>query len=303
MPSLKERADERRKEIPPVEAKVHELEEKDRRLQHAESEAAVDSELMQLWWDDYPKERWVTNPLYFQMPAAVRRRMPQTIMTCRLDGPSVEVAMRLVDDAIATEEKGLEGTVYVDARGIKYDPKADPTGSGYGGYDESMREMASLLEKAKLDVVLEDTETLWPADSCPDCALYCGWYSLNHYIPSCKFRRGAVAWHLASLEAVSLRNPKTQWCGNLLKDGAAATLGAVAEPYTVAFPRPAEFFGFLVTGEYTLVECYSRSLMISSWMITLIGDPLYNPYKKSPRLKSSDVLPSPKRTSANGQPP
>jgi hypothetical protein len=29
-------------------------------------------------------------------------------------------------------------------------------------------------------------------------------------------------------------------------------------------------------------------------MTVLIGDPLYNPFKKNPRLKIADVVPSPK---------
>jgi hypothetical protein len=28
-------------------------------------------------------------------------------------------------------------------------------------------------------------------------------------------------------------------------------------------------------------------------MVALVGDPLYNPYAKAPKLKSSDVWPSP----------
>jgi hypothetical protein len=70
-------------------------------------------------------------------------------------------------------------------------------------------------------------------------------------------------------------------------------LGPVAEPYTIGFPKPAEFFGTLVTGEYTLVEAYWRTEMFASWMTVLIGDPLYNPYGKSPKLKIEQVLPSP----------
>ena len=73
------------------------------------------------------------------------------------------------------------------------------------------------------------------------------------------------------------------------------TLGPVSEPYTIGFPKPAEFFGFLVTGEYTLVECYAKTLIFTSWQTTLIGDPLYNPYKKNPVLKVADVKPSPAR--------
>jgi uncharacterized protein (TIGR03790 family) len=145
-----------------------------------------------------------------------------------------------------------------------------------------------------MPVVLDDKPALFAAGSCPDCALYCGWYSLGNYVDCCRFVPGAVAWHLASNEAGTLHDPKTkQWCKNLLERGAAATLGPVAEPYTVGFPKPAEFFGFLVTGKYTLVECYWKTQLFASWMTTLVGDPLYNPFKNNPQLKVEDVKPSP----------
>lgn len=292
---LKEELEKERVELAKADKQVHDLEEAVRLRKHVESEAAVDSELMFLWWNNYPKARWLVNPLYWQVPERIRRGSPPVEMTCRLDGPTPEIAMRLVDDSVAVEKEGLNGQVYVDARGIAFDPKADPAGTGYGGYDESMREMARLLgDEAHMPVLLDNHPELFRPYSCDDCALYCGWYSVSKYVPCCKFNRGAVAWHLASFEAVSLRNPQTQWCGNLLRDGAAATLGAVAEPYAVAFPKPPEFFGFLVTGEYTLAECFAKTTALSSWMITLIGDPLYNPYKHSPRLKLKQVLPSPK---------
>jgi hypothetical protein len=68
----------------------------------------------------------------------------------------------------------------------------------------------------------------------------------------------------------------------------------VAEPYTLGFPKPAEFFGFLVTGKYTLVECYSRTVVFNSWMTVLVGDPLYNPFARRPRLRPEQVRPSPR---------
>jgi uncharacterized protein (TIGR03790 family) len=254
----------------------------------------VDSELALLWHDAYELRRWQLNLLYFQAPEDVRKEQPPMLMTCRLDGPSVELVKRIIDQSVEVEAKGLEGKVYVDARGIKYNP-ADEPGFGYGGYDESMREMARLLEKeGKMSVTLDDKAELFAPDSCPECALYCGWYSLANYVPCCKFVRGAVAWHLASSEAVSLRDPKSKlWCKNLLENGAVATLGPVGEPYTIGFPKPAEFFGTLATGQYTLVETYWRTEMFASWMTVLVGDPLYNPYAKSPRLKIEQVKPSP----------
>jgi uncharacterized protein (TIGR03790 family) len=293
--SLQGRVEELKKEVAEMQKGIQELEQTAKRLGHEESTAAVDSELMLLWWPVYPTDRWLLNSLHWQMPAAMKRRAPSVVMTCRLDGPTPEIAKRLVADAVWAEERGLKGKVYVDARGIPYDQPTDATGTGYGGYDESMREMAALLKnEAKMEVKLDDTELLFDPHSCPDTALYCGWYAVRQYTPCCKLNRGSVAWHLASFEMVSLRNPQGQWCGNLLRDGACATIGPVAEPYSVAFPKPEEFFGFLVSGEYTLVECYARTTMLTSWMMCLVGDPLYNPYKNSPKLKSSAVWPSPK---------
>jgi hypothetical protein len=43
-----------------------------------------------------------------------------------------------------------------------------------------------------------------------------------------------------------------------------------------------------------LVETYSRTTYLTSWMTVLIGDPLYNPYKNSPMIIESLIEPSPK---------
>jgi len=259
-----------------------------------EATACVDSELSLLWWEDYELRGWQANLLNFQVSEKLRKEKPAIVMVSRLDGPTVAIAKGLVDQAVDVEKKGLKGKVYVDARGIGYNPK-DDTGYGYGGYDQSLREMAKLLDKeAKLDVTLDDKPALFASGSCPDCALYCGWYSLANYVDCCKFVPGAVAYHIASSEAVSLRNANSkQWCKCLLQDGVAATLGPVSEPYTIGFPKPAELFGFLVTGKYTLVECYYKTLLLNSWMTVLVGDPLYNPYASCSKLAPDQVKPSP----------
>ena len=284
----------RKKERTALEQKIHRLEQRVRWLSHSESHAALDSELSLLWHSGFDLRRWQLNLLYWQVGQAIRDGKPPMVMTARLDGPNAALVKRLIDRSIEIEAKGLQGKVYVDARNIRYDPKQDP-GFGYGGYDESLREMAKLLEKeAKMSVTLDNKPELFAPGSCPECALYCGWYSHAKFVDCCRFSPGAVAYHIASSEAVSLRNPKvTYWCKNLLEKGAVATLGPVAEPYTIGFPKPAEFFGFLVTGKYTLVECYWRTEILTSWMTVLIGDPLYNPYAKSPRLKPEQVKPSP----------
>jgi uncharacterized protein (TIGR03790 family) len=301
--AAKKKADELQKakaapaELLAAAKKANELEARRIILSYHESAAGVDSELMLLWWPKYPLARWVMNPLYWRASEGYRKATPPVVLTSRLDGPSPEIARRLVDDAVAVESRGLAGAVVIDARGIKFDPNnpSENGGYGYGGYDESMREAAKLLGGAGFAVTLDDKEQLLPAGSAKGVALYCGWYSLGKFVDCCEFVPGAVAWHLASSEAVTLRDPKsTLWCPNLLKKGVAATLGPVAEPYTVGFPKPEEFFGFLATGEFTLVECYARSTLFCSWMTVLVGDPLYNPFKKNPRLKPADVAPSPK---------
>jgi uncharacterized protein (TIGR03790 family) len=292
--SASDELDQRRKEKAATEKALTSLDARRKWLDYAQSEAALDSELALLWYDRYELRRWQLNLLYFQIPEEMRRGKPPMVMTARLDGPSVAVVKRMIDDAVETEAKGLSGKVYVDARGFRFDSKTDG-GHGYGGYDESMREMARLLQKeGRMEVVLDDKPELFSPGSCPECALYCGWYSLGNYVDCCRFVQGAIAWHLASSEAVTLHDPNTkQWCKNLLEKGAAATLGPVAEPYTAGFPKPAEFFGFLATGEFTLVECYWKTQLFASWMTTLVGDPLYNPFKKNPRLKVEQVKPSP----------
>jgi uncharacterized protein (TIGR03790 family) len=276
--------------------KLAELARRQKSLSDAESAASVDSELMLLWWPSYPLAQQVVNPLYWLAPASRRKSPAPVLMTARLDGPSPAIAKRLVDDALAAEATGLNGKAYIDARGIKYDPKKPgETGTGYEGYDESFRETAALLKKGGMTVVLDDTPALFKPGACPDCAIYTGWYQLANYVSSFTFVKGAIAWHLASSEATTLRDPKSRvWCPNLLKDGAAVTIGPVGEPYTVGFPKPEEFFGFVATGQYTLVECYAKTTLFASWMGVLVGDPLYKPFGKTPLAKVEDVKPSPK---------
>lgn len=180
-------------------------------------------------------------------------------------------------------------------RGINFDAKNPRDGTGYSGYDESFREMAKLFEKSMLPVKLDNAEKVLAPGSHKDVALYSGWYSHANFVDCCEYVPGAIAWHLASSEAVTLRNKDSKvWCPNLLKKGVAATIGPVAEPYTVGFPKPAEFFGFVASGEYTLVESYAKSILFCSWMTVLVGDPLYNPFAKNPQWKSTEVVPSPK---------
>jgi len=79
------------------------------------------------------------------------------------------------------------------------------------------------------------------------------------------------------------------WVRGMLDDGISATLGAVAEPYVQAFPQADDFFPLLMTGKLPLAEVYWKTTPWTSWMISMIGDPLYNPYKVNPALAVGDL--------------
>jgi uncharacterized protein (TIGR03790 family) len=184
----------------------------------------------------------------------------------------------------------MKGKVYLDARGMRYDPKQDPAGS-YGQFDQSLRNLAARLqEHTDLEVVLDDKSRLFQPGDCPQASIYCGWYSLARYVDAFEWSPGAVGYHLASLEATELRKPGSDvWCNAMLEDGITATLGPVAEPYLASFPLPDDFYSLLLTGRYTLVETFYRTKPSSSWQMVLVGDPLYNPFKGAPLLDQSQL--------------
>lgn len=257
-----------------------------------ETEASVDSELALLWWPDYPRGRWVVNTLNWQQRAEAERRVVhfeppwvyRTLMVSRIDAGDAVVARRMIDQAITIEKTGLKGKAYIDARGIKLD-------ASYGLYDEDLRKLARMLQNARgLNVVLDNRPALFQPGQCPQAILYCGWYSLRKYVPAFTFVPGAVGFHIGSFEAASLKGKgETGWCKRLLDDGVIATLGPVAEPYLTSFPPPSRFFGLLLTGRYTLAECYAYTLPFHSWMQMLLGDPLYRPFVSKPLLTVEQV--------------
>ncbi|UCG57509.1 MAG: TIGR03790 family protein [Phycisphaerales bacterium] len=240
------------------------------RITGKETDASVDSELSVLLFGIYDLYRWQPNMLRNTTQTAAFK----TLMLCRLDGPDYLTAKGLIDKAIAAEENGLQGAAYVDSRGII---KRDL----YGHFDQSLRDLAILTRsETKLLVKEERTEKLFAPGTCPQTAIYCGWYSLRKYVDAFDFVDGAIGYHIASFEAMDIRDPNsTQWCPAMLADGITATLGAVAEPYLHSFPEPRLFFMELYSGR-CLVEAFYRTKPFNSWQLLLIGDPLYRPFKK-----------------------
>jgi uncharacterized protein (TIGR03790 family) len=246
--------------------------------------AAVDSELTLVLAESYLEAKWLPNPFLFKFDqnSLIKQIRDNTIPVARLDGPTPSSAKRLVDDAILTEKNGLKGIFYIDARGITGSDK-DAT---YAEYDNSLRRLYDMIrEKGSMKVVFDDKPELFAEHSCPNAALYCGWYSLGKYVDSFNWLKGAVGFHVASSEASTLREKGSEvWCKRMLEEGVAATLGPVQEPYLDSFPSPDVFFPLLMTGKLPLIEVYYRSIPHLSWRQILIGDPLYTPFKKKPAI-------------------
>jgi hypothetical protein len=114
-----------------------------------------------------------------------------------------------------------------------------------------------------------------------DCALYFGWYTEKISGPFTQFdfafARGAVAVHIHSFSASTLRDEQANWAGPLVAKGATATIGNVYEPYLQLTSQLNIFSDRLLHG-FTFAESAYMSLQSVSWMSVMVGDPLYRPY-------------------------
>jgi len=255
------------------------------RINGKETHASVDSELSMVLFDSYELYRWQPNMLNDK----ARSQNSITLMVSRLDGPNYDIVKGLIDKAITTEKQGLKGIAYIDSRGLT-------SRDLYGHFDQSLRNLAGYLKsETEIRVVEERAAKLFSPGTCPQTALYCGWYSAGKYVDAFDFVDGAVGYHIGSYEAVNLRDPNSsQWCPSMLTDGITATLGPVSEPYLHAFPEPRDFFPKLYEGN-CLVEAYYRTKPLNSWQMVLIGDPLYRPFKVPPHKNLQSGILEPRK--------
>ena len=243
--------------------------------------AAVDSEISLALIKTYPLENWQLNPYFVGFRQQLEKlplKKEQILFVSRLDGSTPEIVRRMIDDSLYAEQHRLQGRAYFDAR---WPLPTETNLSGYASADASIHKAAELTDKlSSLPVHLDQRERLLQPGEAPQAALYCGWYSLGKYVDAFAWQRGAVGYHIASSEAITLKTKGSQvWCKRMLEDGVAATVGPVAEPYVQGFPVPELFFRFLLDGYYTLVESYFFSIQTLSWQMILLGDPLYRPFR------------------------
>ena len=242
--------------------------------------AAVDSELCTL--PIINSSRPLSGPMPNYVFGRARSLLNPTngmLMVARLDGPSPAIARALVDKALTAEADGLWGRAYFDLRGL--------TNGEYKKGDDWIRTAADITHRFGFEMVVDEKEATFPAAfPMSQIALYAGWYEGNvsgpFARPKVEFMPGAFAYHLHSFSAQNLRSATLDWCGPLLAAGATATMGCIDEPYLDGTPRIDAFFGYFLPGGYTFGEAAYACQRVVSWQTTVVGDPLYRPFGKTP---------------------
>jgi uncharacterized protein (TIGR03790 family) len=268
---------------------IHEAVAKKMQPELRRNEASVDSELawLPLLKTGFPLTGPFPNWLYGATNAALLHPTNGILLVARLDGPTAGIARGLVDKAVQAERDGLWGRAYFDARGM------DRTNAYFAG-DQWILAAAEILRRLGFETTVDDKPETFPADfPMSSIAIYCGWYDGNvsgpFTLPNVEFMPGAIAYHLHSFSAATIRSTTQNWCGPLLAKGATATMGCVNEPYLALTPNIAEFF-LSLGGGYTFGEAAWAAQPALSWQTTVIGDPLYRPFGKSPQFLHAQLL-------------
>lgn len=238
------------------------------------NEASVDSEMAVLARPGREISGAATNHYYQSYRRMVEANDMVVMLVCRLDAPSAATVRRMILDGIEAEKNGLWGRAYVDG--------AQNTSSGLQMGDTWLGEIVEQLRKAGIPVVHDESRQTFPLGyPLNDCALYYGWYSDNvvgpFADPAFRFTPGAVAVHIHSFSASTLRNPNAHWAGPLVTKGAAATIGNVYEPYLQLTTHLNLMNDRLLHG-FTFAESAYMATQALSWMTVMVGDPLYRPY-------------------------
>ena len=232
--------------------------------------ASLDSELM-LLGALYPLGGPLPNRAY-KKDGNISDYDAHILAVCRIDAPDELTIRRMINDPVEVERRGLWGWAVVDQ------------GGPYPEGDAMFKTAASYAKVQGFPLFNETSKQCIGPDFPlpPHVAVYLGWYSqypngpFAATAPKFSFEKGAVAYHLHSFSALSVKDPK-QWVGTLLQRGASVTAGNVAEPYLGGCLDPEIFFARLLRG-YTVAEAALMATPTASWQGVVLGDPLYRPF-------------------------
>ena len=237
------------------------------------NESAVDSELAIFLIQDTPKIGFVPNPFFKNESKIDKAEEIKYLAVTRIEAPTYQSSRRMITDSIATERNGLIGRAYIDNGG--------PHSQG----NEWLQQINDQLNDIDFDCSTENSPRLFQQNDRFDAPiLYFGWYAGNYSgvfrNPRFRFPPGAIAFHIHSFSASTIRDPKKRWVGPLLEMGATISLGNVFEPYLNLSHHPHLLVKKLIEG-YSFAEAHLYSVPVFSWQSVALGDPLYRPFYKS----------------------
>ena len=250
------------------------------------NQGAVDSELSLIVRSETRVEAFVSNPIFRKdRPSALDSS--QVVRVARIDGPTFAAARAMIVDAIEVEQRGLVGRAMIDVGG--------PHKNG----DAWLEGAAALLAKENWPPTIHhERSTLKATDRADGVALYTGWYAGNisgpFALPGYRFAKGAIALHIHSFSARTLRSSNGRgWCGPLIARGVAGTFGNVFEPYLEYTHQPHLVMRALLRGA-TLGEAAYYAMPVLSWQAVVLGDPLYRPigFSLAEQWERRDVIPA-----------
>lgn len=247
----------------------------------SKSSASVDAELSLLLRKDVPFRGYVPNP-YFRQNSPLPRN--NILKVTRLDGPTVEDALAIIENSLEGERRGLIGRAYVDE---------DGRGGAYAAGNQWLKGTAETFRKLGFDLSHNTEGAEFDLTDRIDApVLYAGWYAgtVNgpFTLPGFRFPPGAVAAHLHSFSAADLRSAEKGWVGPFVARGVSATFGNVGEPYLYLTHHFDAYFGALAAG-WNVADAAYAALPGLSWMGIAIGDPLYRPFAKSLEEQLADA--------------
>jgi uncharacterized protein (TIGR03790 family) len=252
------------------------------------NEACVDSELalLPMLNLNLPLAGPLPNPIYGVTNAALIHPTNGVLIVARLDGPTPEIARALVDKALVAERDGLWGRAYFDLRNI--------TEPAYKLGDDWIRAASVVARNFGFETVVDENFGTFPASfPLSHIAFYAGWYTESlsgaFTLPKVEFMPGAFAYHLHSFSAASMRYTNNNWVAPLLAKGVTITMGTVDEPYLGGTPDIGTFTGRFLYYGMTFGEAACAAQGMLSWQTTVVGDPLYRPFSRTPQSLHQDL--------------
>jgi uncharacterized protein (TIGR03790 family) len=231
--------------------------------------ASVDSELTLVANVNLDPEGALPNP-WFGKAEIKPEDTEGFVRVTRLDGPQPRDVAALLLSTWQAEANGLRGRGYLDR------------GGPYGEGDTWLQRTGESLSDLGFPLSKEETPQQFAVNARADApAFYFGWYSQKPEgvfgQPHTRFAPGAMALHIHSFSATTLRDPEACWTPWLIQQGAAFTFGNVDEPFLTLSLRPDLFIQGLQKG-LTAGEAAWYATPSLSWQGVVIGDPFYRPF-------------------------